>query len=276
MLLLPLRWCLLFMVAWALLAPHPPPAVTAATTTTTTTTTITVSETIPISQQEVASVVSNLNKFRRRMALRTTATDMSEVRWNYALEKDLRAFASRRGAKWFFEQNTRFPFPHRPNMKPTQGPFNGFFLMHLPEFATWRQRGFSYLLHDTCIPQRCVERVLAFRQRQSFCFSRPKCGAATFSNFHSCDSRYIPRVSAQPCSWSWLYVPWLLRADLTSFACVHLNVPGPRTPKHQPDSFWCYSTATVPSNDVPFRVGARLCSACPPSRRRCDAGLCSP
>jgi len=183
-----------------------------------------------------------LNGFRQSVH----ATDMQHVTYDFAAQAKLDAVInSHNDSRWMFEVNPNPPFPFKQNM-------NGYFIggelgMSVP-FWGW---------HDTCTAygQNCLIKNYYFRARQfKSCFNYTACNASagSFNDFKSCETALEEHGSGYKCSYAWVYLGRMLRADVTRIACAVLEVPGWKPPPGQLNSYWCFSDGTPPSSDQPY------------------------
>ena len=91
------------------------------------------------------ATINAVNAMRRRVG----ASDMQRVEWDYALERQLISFVANLSHAgnlgWFFQQDLRKRLPKSVVSSLLGGKlarvFNGFYIMELPQFASFKRQG---------------------------------------------------------------------------------------------------------------------------------------
>ena len=199
---------------------------------------------VQILQPEKDDIITIINNARANVLI--PALNLTTVTWDYPLESDLNAFLPT-NRSWLFENSTRF----NHSVVDIVVKFNLMFLMREPKFSNYS--GYNYVFHDTCnLAKNDVSKIFRYRVNQKKCFTYKKCDPLQFTNFQTCNTAPVPRITQTPCSWYWRYYTALIRQDLKTIACVRFSHPGPYTPNKQKDSFGCYGKLANATNDVPY------------------------
>lgn len=204
----------------------------------------------PLAANKAKSATKYLNNFRR--TVKPSAADMHVVTYDYAAQTRLDAIISAHAAeghpRWLFEVNPNPPFQFQQNMN---GYFIGAELGMSNPFWGW---------HDTCakLGQDCISHNFAFRFAQyNSCFDYKNCNTTdgSYDRFKSCMTDLNEVGSGSKCSYAWVYMGKMLRANITRMACAVIEQPGWKPPKGQLNSYWCYTDGTPPLNDQPYKAG---------------------
>lgn len=190
-----------------------------------------------------------LNKFRANV--HPKAQDMQPIKYDHEAQAKLDAIIEANGPSWMYDVNPNPPFDFHQNL-------NGYFI--------GKQIGMSepfWGWHDTCtrLGENCILTNFNFRMAQyDKCFDYSSCNSSNggYDRFKSCETPLNEVGSGHPCSFAWVYIGQMLRANANRLACSVLDVPGWMPPSHQLNSYWCFTDGTPPSSDQPYTAKPRL------------------